>query len=367
MIPQIQPWIDKSELFELTKVIKSTYITENYFTKKFEDKISKLTNSKYAVAMSNGTVAQYAALIALGIKKNDEVIIPNITFISTANAVIMAGAKPVLCEIYKDDLCIDYSKIEKLITKRTKMIIPVHLYGLTSDMFEINKIAKKYKLKVFEDAAQGMGVFFKKNHVGTIGDIGMISFYGNKTITTGQGGILLTNKKTLYQKLIKLKNHGRIKQGTFIHDDIGFNFAFTDLQAALGVSQLKKLKKIINKKKSIKNKYDNHLLKVNEIKNIKIPKNCKPVFWFTSYLFEDSENLSKYLFKAGIQTRKFFYPLHMQPCYKKKKIVKNLNSNFNISEEVYSSGLSLPSSYNLTDKQQKYIISKIINYYENRN
>ena len=212
MINQIEPWIDNTELVQLKRVIKSTYVVENKLTEEFETLTKKLTGSKYAVAMTNGTMALFASLLALGIGKGDEVIIPNITFVATANVILLAGAVPVLCEITNDTFCIDIDKAEALINNKTKAIMPVHLYGQSVDMEKCMKIAKKYNLKIIEDAAQGVGVYFNKKHVGTFGDIGVLSYYGNKTVTCGEGGIALTNKKSIAKKLYSLKNHGREKK-----------------------------------------------------------------------------------------------------------------------------------------------------------
>lgn len=368
MIPQIEPWINKQELKELKKVIDSTFITENLATKKFENMIKKLTGSKYAIAINNGTLAQFAALVAMGIKAGDEVIIPNITFIATANAVILAGATPVLCEVNKNNFCIDYKRAAKLINNKTKMIIPVHLYGQSSNMDEAISFAKRHNILIFEDAAQGVGVRFKGKHVGTFGRAGILSFYGNKTITTAEGGVVLTNNKKIAQKVFRLKNHGRNEKGTFKHQYIGYNFAFTELQAAIGISQLKKLEKIINKKKSIYTRYMHSLSNIPELEQIKMERDCIPVYWFSSFLVKKgSKSLSSFLQKNSIQTRKFFYPLHMQPCYKNNKLVKNLGDDFSLSEKIYRQGLSLPSSYNLKIKEQNFIINKIKKFYENRN
>lgn len=368
MIPQIQPWIDRQELAELTKVIKSTFITENKATELFEKKIKKLTKSKYVIAYANGTMAQYAALIAMNIGPGDEVIIPNITFIATANAVILTGATPVLCEVNKNNFCIDYKRAAKLITKKTKIIIPVHLYGQSSNMDEAIKFARKYKIQIFEDAAQGVGVKYRGKHVGTFGKAGILSFYGNKTITTAEGGIILTNSKKIAQKVFRLKNHGRNEKGTFRHNDIGYNFAFTELQAAIGISQLNKLRRIINKKKKVQLRYKEMLSNIPDLAEIKMERNCTPVYWFSSFLVKKgNKSLSSFLLKNNIQTRRFFYPLHMQPCYKNSKLVKNMDDDFSLSEKIYEQGLSLPSSYNLSNKQQNLVIKNIKKYYENRN
>jgi len=326
-----------------------------------------LTGSKHAISMCNGTMAIFAGLKSLGIGSGDEVIVPNITFVATANSVILAGAIPVLCEIDPVTLCIDSNKIEKLITSKTKAIIPVHLYGQSADMDEINRIAHNHNIEVLEDAAQGVGVKFNKKHVGTFGKIGVLSYYGNKTITCGEGGMILTDDAEMAKECYRLKNHGRDKKGIFIHESIGFNFSFTEMQAAIGISQMKKLPEIIRRKQVIHDKYSTELLAVISMHPIIIDKRTTPVFWFTSYLCKEANKLAKYLEESGIQTRKFFYPLHLQPCYSKKDIIKNIDDDFSLSERIYNEGISLPSSYNLTEKEQIFVIDRIKEFYAHRN
>jgi perosamine synthetase len=367
MITQIEPWIDENELTELKRVINSTFVVEHKLTKEFEQMTKDMTGAKYAIAYANGTMALYASLIALGIQKDDEVIIPNITFVATANAVILAGAKPVLCEVKKDTFTMDVKKAEKLITNKTKIIIPVHLYGQSVDMDEILYFSNKHNLKVLEDAAQGVGVKFNNQHTGTFGNIGILSYYGNKTITTGEGGIILTNDEELAKKVYRLKNHGRDVKGTFIHRYIGFNFAFTEMQAAIGISQMKKLPQIIAKKKKIHDLYKKKLSNIDGLKIAYLDKRSTPVFWFTSFVTDSVDELIDYLKKYNIETRRFFYPLNLQPCYSDKQHIKNIDNDFSISEEIYNNGISLPSSYNLTVEDQYKVIEKIIEFYENRN
>jgi perosamine synthetase len=359
-IPQIEPWIDNSELKELKRVIDSTFVTENKLTKEFENMIKELTGSRYAIAITNGTAALFCCLKALDIGPGDEVIVPNMTFVATSNAVLMAGAKPVLCEITPDTLCLDPSNLQQLISPNTKAIIPVHLYGQSCDMERICKIAQENNIKIVEDAAQGVGVTFNNKHVGTFGDLGILSFYGNKTITCGEGGIILTDSKHLRDLCYRLKNHGRIQKGTFKHDYIGFNFSFTEMQAAIGISQMKKLPLIIDRKKKIHDRYYTELSKISDkLCPIFLDQRTNPVWWFTSFLTENKDSLQEYLLKMGIQTRDFFYPLHKQPCYDKMCF----EGNFSISERVYHQGISLPSSYGLSEKEQDYIIDCIYRFY----
>jgi len=360
MIVQIEPWIDKSELKQLKRVIKNTYVTEHELTKEFESMIKDLTKSKYVISMTNGTVALYCCLKALGIGENDEVIVPNLTFIASANAVIMANAHPVFCDIDEETFCIDPKKIEALITPSTKAIMPVHLYGQSADMEAIMQVAEKHNLKVIEDAAQGVGVTFNGKHTGTFGEMGILSFYGNKTITCGEGGVVLTNCKELRDKVYQLKNHGRLQKGTFTHETIGYNFSFTEMQAAIGISQLHKLPKIIKRKKEIHREYCYQLSSLkHKLQPVGLDVRSHPVWWFTSFLTKHKDQLKQFLKEKGIQTRDFFYPLHMQPCYNHF----NINNDFPVSEDIFSRGISLPSSYNLTSKEQKHVINSIFNFY----
>lgn len=365
MIIQIEPWIDKEELNQLKRVIDSKFVTENELTKEFEKKIARLAGVNYAIAITNGTLATYCIIKAMDIGPGDEIIVPNMTFISTANSVILAGAKPVLCDIYEDTFCIDFDKAQKLVNSKTKAIMPVHLYGQSADMEKCRIFAKKNNLKIIEDAAQGIGVKFNGQHVGSFGNAGVLSFYGNKIITTGEGGIILTNDKNIANKCYSLKNHGRQKKGVFIHENIGFNFSFTEMQAAIGISQLKKLDRIRKKKNEIYKTYHAKIKKISGVSKCFIDKRTKPFFWFTSFLIEDCDNLQKYLLHNKIQTRRFFYPLHMQPCYKNRSnLIGNLKGKFLNTIKIYDMGLSLPSSYNLTKSEQKIVYSKILNYYQ---
>ena len=366
-IVQIEPWIDAGELRELERAIQSTFITESDLTREFETMTAQLTGSKHAIAVCNGTVALFVCLKAMGIGPGDEVIVPNLTFIATANAVILAGATPVLCEIREDTFCIDMKRAEELLTERTRAVMPVHLYGQSADMTAVMDFASRHKLKVIEDAAEGVGVRFDGRHVGTFAEMGVLSYYGNKTVTCGEGGVVLTNDDRLAAEAYKLKNHGRAKKGTFIHESVGFNFAFTDLQAAIGISQMKKMPAIVRKKREIHDCYVQQLRGIQGFDPTQIDSRCEPVFWFTSFLCDDTEGLSAFLQQQNIQTRGFFCPLHRQPCYADRKYIKNIDHDFRVSDAVYRRGISLPSSYSLTETEQAFVIEQIQRFYANRN
>ena len=365
-IVQIEPWIDERELRELERAIRSTFVIEHDLTREFEQMTARLTGAKHAIAVCNGTMAIFVCLKALGIGAGDEVIIPNLTFAATANAVILAGAKPVLCEVREDTFCIDMEKAAALVTKRTRALMPVHLYGQSADMTAVMAFARQHDLKVIEDAAEGIGVRFNGQHVGTFGDLGVLSYYGNKTVTCGEGGVVLTNDDALAVAAYQLKNHGRKRKGTFIHEAIGFNFAFTDLQAAIGIAQMKKLARIVLKKREIRDRYVEKLRELRNFLPAQIDSRCEPIFWFTSFLCDRAEELSLFLAGHNIQTRGFFYPLHQQPCYADGKHIRNIDQDFRISEKIYKQGICLPSSYSLTIEEQSFVIGQIQRFYENR-
>ena len=360
-IPQIEPFIDECELEYLKAVINSTYVTEHKLTHEFEEKIEDLTGAKHAIAVCNGTAALFCCLKSLDIGTGDEVIVPNLTFIATANAVLMAGATPVLCDIKKDDLSFDISKLEKCISNKTKAIMPVHLYGFSADMDAILEVANKYDLKIIEDAAQGVGVYRNDQHVGTFGDLGILSFYGNKTITCGEGGVILTDSDDLSKRCYQLKNHGRSTKGVFIHEAVGYNFCCTEMQAAIGLAQLDKLPRIIEAKQTIRDGYVQALASIKDkLEPLTPGPLTSPVYWFTSFLTPYKKDLQKYLKKEGIQTREFFYPLDKQPCYDTNV---RRGTTFENSHELHSLGISLPSSYSLKLGDQRRVITAIEEFF----
>lgn len=360
MIPQIEPWIGEEELKEITEVIKSTWLTEGKKTKQFEEMFKDLTGAKYVYAFCNGTATLFTSLKVLGVGEGAEVIVPNLTFTASVNSIILAGAKPVLVDVDKKTFNINPNSIEEKITEKTKAIMPVHLYGQSADMGKIMQIARKHNLFVVEDAAQAVGVKFNNQHVGTFGEFGSFSLYGNKTITTGEGGMLITNDKNLASESYRFKNHGRLEKGVFIHDKIGFNFSFTEMQAAIGIAQMRKLSKIIELKKKIREMYEDLLKDVSQVTLSFVDPRCLPVYWFTNILVDDAEKLASYLKEKGIQTRRIFYPMNKQPCY-------TLEGDFPNSQYAYEHGLSLPSSVLLEEEEIMKVCEEIKNFYNNSN
>ena len=361
-IIQIEPWINELELKELKKVINSTFVTESNLNKEFEEITSFYTKSKHCITICNGTCALFCCLKALNIGEGDEVIVPNLTFIATATAVILTGAKVRLVDVNPTTGCIDPLNLLNAINSKTKAVIPVHLYGISCDMDEISEISKEHKINVIEDAAQGVGVKYKNKHVGTFGELGVLSYYGNKTITTGEGGMILTNNDEISKKVYMLKNHGRKKKGTFTHEMIGWNFSFTEMQAALGISQMKKLDEIISIKNKNFNFYKENIFN-NKFYMRPVPRSTtNAVHWFSNIHCSNAEALEIYLKKYNIPTRRLFLPLNRQPCFKNNNHVINLDQYFPGTEFAYKTILSLPSSVLLNIEQKEYIVNVINKY-----
>jgi perosamine synthetase len=354
-----EPIINSKETAILTKkILDDNFPNEGKLTKLFEKKLSSLLRVKYVVTATSGTISIFLALKAAGIKKNDEVIIPNITFPATANAVVLAGAKPILVDIDKNSLLINEKSLIKKINKKTKAIIPVHVSGRGSNIKNILKIAKNKKIFVIEDAAEALMSKINGKYLGTFGDAGCFSFAPNKIITTGQGGIIVTNNKIIYKNLCKLKDQGRIGPttgGEDVYNSVGFNFKFTNLQAALGLSQIKTINKRIN---VLKNNYKFYKKNLIESKNFKLIgfnlKNGELPLWTDAYSPKRNK-LFKYLKKNNIICRYFWYPLNSCKPFKKSF------SDFKNSKLLYKKLIWLPSSLKLKKKD----LTKIC-YYINK-
>ena len=364
-IPVNKPLITKIDRDNVYRVLKKGWISsEGPEVSKFEQNFSQLINRKFSISVSNGTAALEIAIKALGIKKNDEVIIPNFTIISNALAVIRQNAKPVLVDCDLDNWNMIISDIEKKITKKTKAIIATHIYNFPLDMERIIKICKKNKIFLIEDAAEVIGQKYKKKMCGSFGDISTFSFYANKQITTGEGGMISTNNKEINSKCKSLRNLCFGKKDRFNHDDIGWNYRLSNIQATLGLSQLKRIKTIVKRKEQIGKKYYTLL---NKNHNIQILKpNCsfaKNIYWVVGIVINnkklniDAKILSQKLIKFGIQTRPFFWPMNKQKALLDLGLFKN--QKYPNSEFLSKYGLYLPASLQITDKEIAFICSSI--------
>ncbi|NQE05711.1 Aspartate aminotransferase [ANME-1 cluster archaeon GoMg1] len=361
MIPIAEPCLGEEELKNVTEALKSGWISsKGKFIEEFEEKISSYCGRKYGVATSNGTVALHLALKTLGIGKGDEIIIPDLTFVAVANTVTYCNAKPIFIDSHPDYWCIDPEKIEEKTTPKTKAIIPVHLYGHPCDMDPILDIANDHDLYVIEDAAEAHGAEYKGRKVGSFGDISCFSFYGNKIITTGEGGMCLTNNEELAEKMKILRDHGMNPNKRYWYDVIGFNYRMTNLQAAVGVAQLKKLDEFVEKKRKIAKRYSEELKDLEEKELITLHPEmpwAKCVYWMYCILIEDKfgmsrDELMKRLEENGIDTRPFFYPVHVMPPYKN-------NEGYPVAEEISRKGINLPSGVSLKEEEIKFICNEI--------
>jgi len=365
-IPVNTPLINNKDALSVAKTIKSGWISsEGPSVKEFEKKIAKFLDRKFGCAVSSGTAALEIAIRSLGLNKNDEVIMPSFTIISNAMAIVKSSAKPILVDVNLNTWNIKIEDIEKKITKKTKCLMIPHIYGLANDMDKILKITKKYNLYLIEDAAEVFGLKYKNKQCGSFGDISILSFYANKHITTGEGGMLLTNNPKLNEKFKDYRNlcFGS-KKNRFNHYDISWNYRYTNIQATLGLSQLKRIGKIIKKKHEIGNYYYKHF---KNIKNIILQPNklsyCKNIYWVFGIVLKknNKNNISsviKKLQSKNIGTRPFFWPMHKQDAFKKKNYFKNIKlSN---SEFISKNGFYLPSGLGLTSKELKFVKDTVI-------
>jgi perosamine synthetase len=357
-IPWWSPQTTANDYKFVKKVLQSNYLNEGEVTEEFERKLARLLNVKYSLATTSGTIAIFLALKALKVGVGDEIIIPDITFIATCNAVMLTGARPVLVDVDPETLNINPQAIEKAITKKTRVIIPVHVSGRACQMKEILDIAKRNNLRIVEDAAEAILSKYNGKYLGTLGDLGCFSFSPNKTISTGQGGLVVTNNKELFLELIKLKDHGRSKRGTGgddIHESVGFNFKFTNLQAAVGLGQLTKLLDRIKVQKQINRIYKENLQDLTDVKLFYFSPDEVPQW--TDVIVDNRSGLDKYLSSRNINCRRYWFPIHRQMPYKEPDL------NFPISSKLSFQALWLPSAFTLKTRDILTVCNKIRNFY----
>jgi len=364
-INQIEPSMDESEKKELLSVIDSGWFTEAEKTKQFEKMFASFTGSKFTCAVTSGTSGLYLALNALNIKNNDEVLVPDLTFVASPNSIYANSAKPILIDIEDDSLNLDCKLVEEKITNNTKAIMTVNFNGRTANMKLLQEIAKKHNLHLIEDAAHSLGSYYGNKHQGNQSDVAVFSFSTPKIITTGQGGMIITNNKKIFERCKELKDFGRKIDAkkkmlsAFQHDTIGYNFKFTEFQAAIGISQMKKLEKRIKMKKNMFKIYQELLGKISEIEFIETDlKKITP--WMVDIILKNKKNrlnLINYLEKKNVESRIFYPPIHrLKPYIQSDK-------KFKVTSKISDSGLWLPSSVTLDEKQINYISKQIKDFF----
>ena len=368
--PAYEPWISGDDKKIINKTLSQSMLTLGPQLEKFEADFSKYSKAKYAIAVSNCTAALHLSLMALGIRKDDEVIIPDLTFVADANAVLACNARPVVADINKENFFLSISNVKKSITKKTKAIIPVHIYGQVCNIDEILDLAKDHNLRVVEDCAHAVGTFHKSKHVGTIGDTGCFSFYPTKNITTAEGGMVTTNSKKIAEKVKQLRSHGMTKslksryssEYPWLFDIIepGYNYRLDEIRSALGVTQLKRIKKINELRKKASLYYHKNL---QNIPGIILPDmvNDKSHSYHLYTIrvtkpFKLSRNqLYKKLKDHGIRTTVYWMPIHEYTAYRKFSKKSNIVNTVKIYDEI----LALPLFPNITKLHQDKVIKVI--------
>jgi len=354
-IPVAEPEIGEEELKKVMEAVKSGWVSsKGPFIEEFEKSFSSYIGAKHGVATSNGTTALHLALSALGIGRGDKILVPSLTFVAVANAVTYTGAEPIFIDSHPEYWCIDPSKIEEKIDSQTKAIIVVHLYGHPCDMDEIMHIAEDHKLHVIEDCAEAHGAEYKGRKVGSFGIVSCFSFYGNKIITTGEGGMCLTNDEELAEKMRILEDHGMNPDKKYWHDVIGFNYRMTNLQAALGVAQLEKIHLLINKKRQIAITYKKLLQDLSSVTLAPEMPWAKNVYWLYSVLVKKAlrDKIIEHLERQGIESRPFFYSIHILPPYKHSLTLP-------VAEELSAKGLNLPSGPRLSENHIEEVVESL--------
>jgi perosamine synthetase len=360
--PVYRPSLIGNEKKYVNECLESTWISSlGRFVGEFENEFSSYTGIKYSSGVCNGTVALHLALEALGIDDGDEVIVPTLTYIASVNAITYTGAKPIFVDSLKDTWQMDPEDVQDKINSKTKAILCVHVYGHSCEMSKIMEIAKANNLFVIEDCAEAIGTTYNGQHVGTFGDVATFSFYGNKTITTGEGGMVSTNNRALDERIRHLKGQGLAKYREYWHDVIGYNYRMTNICAAIGLAQLERIEEIITKKRLIADWYKD-AFKNTGFEFHKENDNVKHSYCMNTILIPDHfdrELLKKYLVDKGIETRPMFYPIHTMPIYSKKY------EKHEVAEKLSRLGMNLPSYPTLNQKDIEFIVATILSYTTN--
>jgi len=345
-LPVMEPSLGGNELKYVSDCIASNWISsQGKYVTSFEEAFRNFTGGEHALCVSSGTTALHLALAALEIGNGDEVIMPDLTFAATANVVIHQGGIPVLADVTRKTWTLNPAEIERKITERTRAIMPVHLYGHPCDMDPILEIAAKHKLKVIEDCAESLGASYEGRQTGTMGDVGCFSFFANKVITTGEGGMVTTADPALHLKMAILRDHGMSKEKRYWHLYPGYNYRMTNLQAAVGLAQMERIQDFLEHRAHVVARYNEHL---GDLRGIQLPP-CASwahnIYWLYSIVIDEEEagitrgELATKLAERGIETRPFFYPVHVQPPY-----LAFAKGSFPVTEWLSARGLSLPTA-----------------------
>lgn len=374
-IPLYKIYTDDEDINLITKIVKrGTLWAIGPEIEEFENSLRKYIGCDYCVTLNSGTSALHATLLAHGLGKNDEIIVPSFSFIATANSVLFVDAEPKFVDIEESNLGLDPKSIATKITSRTKAVIPVDYAGLPSKIFEIKKIAEENKLIMIEDAAEALGASINGKKIGSISESSIFSFAGNKILTTGEGGAVTTNSREIYEKIKLIRSHGRVDRIDYFNNpgdsqylQLGYNWRMSSLTAAIGITQLKKLKKIINMRKNNAKYLSSHLSKFSEIKVPSEPSGYENTFQFYTIRLPNKkirDELHDHLTHNGIFSKVYFNPIHLTDFYREKFRYKE--GILPITEKVSQEVLTLPLYPNMTTEEKEYMIDTISSYFESR-
>lgn len=360
--PVYKPSLNGNEKKYVMECLDSTWISsKGKYINEFENKFAEYLGVKYAASVSNGTVALHVALLALGIGQGDEVIVPTFTYIASVNAIAYTGAIPVFVDSDLNNWQMSIEDTRKKITKNTKAILAVHLYGHPCEIVELRKIADEHKLFLIEDTAEALGSKYDGRNVGTFGDISTFSFFGNKTITTGEGGMVVTNNPEYHKKAVHFKGQGLAGHREYWHDVIGYNYRMTNICAAIGLAQLENIEEIIIKKRDLALWYKKRLNGTPIVFHDEVNNMFFSTYWMCSILAEDEltrDKLREHLLLNGIETRPAFNPVHLMPMYDK------VNQYFPVATDLGRRGINLPSYPELNEEDVKFICNIISDFYD---
>lgn len=365
-IPVSGPWITQKEINYVTDaVINAWYSNANTYNERFERSFADYLGVNFAVSLPSCTSAIHLSLLALGIGPGDEVIVPDITWIASSAPITYVGATPVFADIDKKTWCLSADSLIECITPKTKAVIPVDLYGNTLDMDNVLEITKRYNIRVIEDAAEAIGSEYNGQKAGSFGDTGVFSFHGTKTLTSGEGGMLITNREDIYKRTLFYRDYCR-KPGEkmFYNSEVGYKYKMSSLQAALGLGQLERIEDLISRKRKIFNWYEKRLNNINGITlNYEAP-GTKNTYWMTTVILDKKFGITKEILidklrEKNIDSRPFFYPLSSLPAYNRTNQAKEAGTRNKISYEISPFGINLPSALKLTEETVNYVCDSL--------
>ncbi len=361
------PSITQKEIDYVTEAVKEAWYSKaNYYNEKFENDFKEYIGTKYAVCLPSCTAAIHLALASLNIGNGDEVIVPDSTWIASVAPVTYVGANPVFADVNEDTWCITAQNIEKCITKKTKAVIMVDLYGNIPEVDEIRKVTNKYNIALIEDSAESMGCIYHGKMAGSLGDIGTFSFHGSKIMTTGEGGMLVTDDENVYKRCLKLRDHGKaISDKMFWNDEVGYKYKMSSMQAALGIAQLERIEELVEIKRNIFSWYKDKLEKIDGLKLNCEPDGTRNNYWMVTIVWDinkykiNKEEMLKQLKEYNIEARPFFYPLSMLPAFKYLVRDKDYSKINPIAYKLSNSSVNLPCGMSITKEDVDFVCEKV--------